>query len=50
MRRFGHVESSKGWIAEVRKLNVVAQNKPGRPRQTWDEVLVNAKEARYGLC
>ena len=50
MRWFGHVKSSTGWIAEVCKLNVVAQNRPGRPRKTWDEVLVIAKEAMYGLC
>ena len=25
MRWFGHVQRSTGWIAEVRKLNVVAQ-------------------------
>ena len=40
MRWFGHVERSTGWIAKVRKLNVVAQKRPGRPKKTWDEVLV----------
>ena len=35
---------STGWIAEVCKLNVVAQNKPGRPMKTWDEVLVNDRK------
>ena len=25
MRWYGHVECSKGWIAQVRKLNIVAQ-------------------------
>ena len=39
MRWFGHVERSTGWIAEVRKLNVVAQKRSGRPRKSWDEVL-----------
>ena len=39
MRWFGHVERSKGWIAEVRKLNVVAQKSSGRPRKSWDEVI-----------
>ena len=34
MRWFGHVERSTGWIAEVRKLNAVAQKRPGRPRKT----------------
>ena len=49
-RWFGHVEHSTGWIAEVRKLNVVAQKRSGRPRKSWDEVLENDKEARYGFC
>ena len=48
MRWFGHAERSTGWIAEVRKLNVVAQKRSGRPRKSWDEVLEN--EARYGFC
>ena len=50
MRWFGHVERSTGWIAEVRKLNVAAQKRSGRPRKSWDEVLENDKEARYGFC
>ena len=29
MRWFGQVERSTGWIAKVRKLNVVAQKRPG---------------------
>ena len=41
MRWFGHVECSTGWIAKVRKLNVVAQKRRGRPKKTWDEVLVH---------
>ena len=41
MRWFGHVERSTGWISEVRKLNVVAQTRPGGPRKTWGELLVN---------
>ena len=44
MRWFGHVERSTGWIAEVRKLNVVAQKRPGRPRKSWDEVLENDRK------
>ena len=35
------VERSTGWIVKVRKLNVVAQKRPGRPKKTWDEVLVD---------
>ena len=44
MRWFGHVECSTGWIAEVRKLNVVAQKRSGRPRKWWDEVLENDRK------
>ena len=44
MRWFGHVERSAGWIAEVRKLNVVAQKRSGRPRKSWDEVLENDRK------
>ena len=33
MRWFGHVERSTGWIAEVRKLNVVTQKRSGSPRK-----------------
>ena len=40
MRWFGHVERSTGWISEVRKLNVVAQKRSGRPRKSWDEVIM----------
>ena len=44
MRWFGHVERSTGWIAEIRKLNVVAQKRSGRPRKSWDEVLENDRK------
>ena len=44
MRWFGHVERSTGWIAEVRKLNVVAQKRSCRPRKSWDEVLENDRK------
>ena len=44
MRWFGHVEHSTGWIAEVRKLHVVAQKRSGRPRKSWDEVLENDRK------
>ena len=44
MRWFGHVERSTGWIAKVRKLIVVAQKRPSRPKKTWDEVLVNNRK------
>ena len=44
MRWFGHVERSTGWIAKVCRLNVVAQKRPGRPKKTWDEVLVDDRK------
>ena len=44
MRWFGHVERSTGWIAKVRELNVVAQKRSGRPKKTWNEVLVDDRK------
>ena len=44
MRWFGHVQRSTGWIVEVRKLNVVAQKRSGRPRKSLDEVLENDRK------
>ena len=44
MRWFGHVERSTGWIAKVRKLSVVAQKGPDRPKKTWNEVLVDDRK------
>ena len=35
---YGHVERSKGWISQVRKLNVVAHKRSGKPRKSGDEV------------
>ena len=49
MRWFGHVERSTGWIAEVRKLNVVAQKRSGRSRKSWDEVLENDRKSFFGF-
>ena len=43
MRWFGHVEPSTGWISEVPKLNVVAQKRCGRPRKSWDEVIMTER-------
>ena len=43
-RWFGHIERSTGWISEVRKLNVVAQKRAGRPRKSWDEVIKNDRK------
>ena len=39
MRWFGHVERGAGWVSEVRKLNVVAQKRSGRPGGSWGEVV-----------
>ena len=44
MKWFGHVKRSTGWIAEVRKLNVVAQKRSGKPRKSWDEVIENDRK------
>ena len=44
IRWFGHVERSTGWISDVRKLNVVAQKRSGRPRKSCDEVIKNNRE------
>ena len=41
IRWLGDVERSTGWIAEVAKLNVVAQKKRSRPTKICDEVLVD---------
>ena len=44
MRWYGHVERSKGLIAQVRKLNIVAQKRSGKPRKSWDEVLLDDRK------
>ena len=41
IRLLGHVERSTDWIAEVSKLNVVAQKRQSRPTKICDEVLVD---------
>ena len=41
IRWLGHVERSTGWIAEVSKLNVVAQKTRSTPTIFFDEVLVD---------
>ena len=46
MRWYGHVECSKGWIAKVHKLNIVAQKRSGKPRKSWDEVLLDDRNKR----
>ena len=34
MRWYGHVERIKGFISQVRNLNVVAQNRSGKLRKS----------------
>ena len=46
MRWYGHVERSKGWIAQVRKVSIVAQKRSGKPRKSWDEVLLDDRNQR----
>ena len=41
IRCLGHVKCSTGWIAEVSKLNVVAQKRRSRPNKICHEVLVH---------
>ena len=41
IRWLGHVDRNTGWIAEVSKLNGVAQKGRSRPTKTCDEVLVD---------
>ena len=45
IRWLGHVERSTGWIAEVSKLNVVAQKRRSRPTKICDEVLVDDRRS-----
>ena len=44
IRWLGHVERITGWIAEVSKLNVVAQKRRSRPTRICDEVLVDDRK------
>ena len=41
MRWYGHVKRIKDVISQVRKLNVVAQNRSGKLRKSWDAVLLD---------
>ena len=45
MRCFGHVESSVGWISQVRKLDLDTCKKPGRLKKTWNELILNDKRS-----
>ena len=39
IRWYEQVERIKGFISQVRNLNIVAQNRSGKLRKSWDEVL-----------
>ena len=41
IRWYGHVERIKNFISQVRNLNVVAQNRSGKLRKSWNEVLLD---------
>ena len=43
IRWLGHEERRTGWIAEVTKLNVVAQKRRSRPTKICNEVLVDGR-------
>ena len=50
MRWFGHVERSVGWISQVRKLDLDFCKKPGRPKKTWNELILNDKRKLDMVC
>ena len=37
-----HIKCS--WIAEVHNFTVVRQKRPSRPKETWDDVLINDRQ------
>ena len=41
IRWYGLVERIKDFISQVRNLNVVAQNRSGKLRKSWDEMLLD---------
>ena len=48
MKWYGLVEHSKGWISQVRKLHVVVQKRSGKPRKSWDKLLLDT-EKKLGM-
>ena len=44
IRWYGHVERIKGFISQVRNPNVVAQNRSGKLRKSWDKELLDDKK------
>ena len=41
---YGHIDRSKGWIAQIRKLSIVTQKRSGKPRKSLDEVLLDDRK------
>ena len=50
MRWFGHVERSVSWIFQVRKLDLDTCKKFGRPKKTWNELILNDKRKLDMVC
>ena len=50
MRWFGHVERSVGCILQMRKLDLDTCKKPGRPKKTWNELILNDKRKLDMVC
>ena len=50
MRGLGHVERSVGWISQMRKLDLGTCMKPGRPNNTWNELILNDKRKLDMIC
>ena len=48
LRWFGHVSRSDGWINQCRSLNVSGKRSKGRPRKSWDEVIMDDLNS-YGI-
>ena len=50
MKWFGHVERSVGWISQVRKLDLNTCKKPGRPKKTWNKLILHDKRKLDMVC
>ena len=50
MRWFGRVERSVGWISQMQKLDLDTCKKPGRPKKTWNELILNDKRKLDMVC
>ena len=49
IRWLGHVEHRTGWIAEVSKLNVVAQKRRSRPTKICYEAILVDDRIKLGM-